>query len=60
MRALWAPVEGPRTLQPLPYYQPYQPPAPPEPGQVRLPEEIEAELKQAERELDALVLVNIR
>lgn len=52
-------VEGAHTLQPVPYHQPYMPPAPPEPGQVRLPEEIEAELKQAERELEALVLINI-
>ncbi|XP_034248575.1 axonemal 84 kDa protein [Thrips palmi] len=52
-------LEGAHTLQPVPYHQPYQPPAPPEPGQVRLPEEIEAELKQAERELEALVLINI-
>lgn len=52
-------MEGAHTLRPVPYHQPYQPPAPPEPGQVRLPEEIEAELRQAEKELDALVLVNI-
>ena len=53
-------MEGSPGLQPVPYHQPYQPPAPPEPGQVRLPEEIEAEMRQAEKELEALVLVNIQ
>jgi hypothetical protein len=35
------------------------PPPPPEPGQRRLPEEIEAELRKQEKELEKLALINI-
>lgn len=42
------------------FYQSYKPPSPPQPGVRRLPEEIEAEIKQMEQNLDKLVLVNVQ
>jgi hypothetical protein len=41
------------------FHEKYVPPPPPEPGQRRLPEEIEAELRKQERELEKLALISI-
>ncbi|KAK7867388.1 hypothetical protein R5R35_008932 [Gryllus longicercus] len=49
----------PRDLERVPFHVKYTPPPPPEPGQRRLPEEIEAELKKQEEQLEKLPLVNI-
>ncbi|XP_068082233.1 dynein axonemal intermediate chain 7 [Anabrus simplex] len=49
----------PQELEPVDFHIKYTPPPPPEPGQRRLPEEIEAELKKQEEQLEKLILVNI-
>jgi cancer susceptibility candidate protein 1 len=41
------------------FHQQYRTPGPPKPGQRRLPEEIEAEIKLMEENLEKLVLVNV-
>ena len=55
----YAAVTEPLSLRRVPFYSRYCPPPPPEPGKRRLPEEIEAELKLQEQELEKLALVNI-
>lgn len=52
-------VHLPKQIEPVNFWAKYTPPPPPEPGQKRLPEDIEAELKQQEQELNELALVNI-
>ena len=52
-------VQVPTELQPVDFHVQYVPPPPPEPGQRRLPEEIEAELKKQEEELEKLALASI-
>jgi hypothetical protein len=52
-------VEVPTELSPVEFHEKYVPPPPPEPGQRRLPEEIEAELKKQEKELEKLALISI-
>jgi hypothetical protein len=52
-------VEVPTELRPVEFHEKYVPPPPPEPGQRRLPEEIEAELKKQEKELEKLALISI-
>jgi len=52
-------VQVPAELRPVEFHEKYVPPPPPEPGQRRLPEEIEAELKQQEQELEKLALMSI-
>ncbi|GLG93981.1 Uncharacterized protein GBIM_01287 [Gryllus bimaculatus] len=47
----------PRDLERVPFHVKYTPPPPPEPGQRRLPEEIEAELKKQEEQLEKLPLI---
>ncbi|GLG93980.1 Uncharacterized protein GBIM_01287 [Gryllus bimaculatus] len=50
-------VNVPRDLERVPFHVKYTPPPPPEPGQRRLPEEIEAELKKQEEQLEKLPLI---
>lgn len=52
-------VQVPTELRPVEFHEKYVPPPPPEPGQRRLPEEIEAELKKQEQELEKLALMSI-
>ncbi|KAJ9600158.1 hypothetical protein L9F63_009568, partial [Diploptera punctata] len=52
-------IHMPTELQPIDFHEKYVPPPPPEPGQRRLPEEIEAELKKQEEELEKLALASI-
>jgi hypothetical protein len=52
-------VEVPAELSPVEFHEKYIPPPPPEPGQRRLPEEIEAELRKQEQELEKLALISI-
>ncbi|PNF19093.1 hypothetical protein B7P43_G10819 [Cryptotermes secundus] len=52
-------LEVPTQLSPVEFHEKYVPPPPPEPGQRRLPEEIEAELKKQEKELEKLALISI-
>ncbi|XP_049839060.1 dynein axonemal intermediate chain 7-like [Schistocerca gregaria] len=52
-------VPLPAQLQPVDFWARYQPPPPPEPGQKRLPEDIEAELRKQEQELNELALISI-
>jgi hypothetical protein len=52
-------VQVPAELRPVEFHEKYVPPPPPEPGQRRLPEEIEAELKKQEQELEKLALMSI-
>jgi hypothetical protein len=52
-------VEVPTELRQVEFHEKYVPPPPPEPGQRRLPEEIEAELKKQEKELEKLALISI-
>lgn len=50
----------PNQLRRLPFHQTYIPPPPVLPGVRRLPEEIEAELREVEANLDRLGSVNIK
>lgn len=50
----------PNNLKRKEFYQPYKPPEPVAPGVRRLPEEIEAELKQVEANLDRLASITIK
>ncbi|XP_021923830.1 axonemal 84 kDa protein-like isoform X3 [Zootermopsis nevadensis] len=52
-------LQVPAELSPVKFHEKYVPPPPPEPGQRRLPEEIEAELKKQEQELEKLALISI-
>jgi hypothetical protein len=53
-------VSEPLSLQRVHYFVKYVPPPPPEPGKKRLPEEIEAEIKLQEQELEKIAQVHIR
>ncbi|XP_046384359.1 uncharacterized protein LOC124154580 isoform X2 [Ischnura elegans] len=53
-------IRGQPGLEYFPFYERYEPPPPPEPGQRRPPEEIEAELKKQEKELEKLALITIK
>ncbi|XP_035786611.1 protein CASC1-like [Anopheles albimanus] len=53
-------VPQPGKLKRKKFYQPYKPPPTPQPGVRRLPEEIEAEIKQMEENLDKLALVSVQ
>ncbi|XP_041771385.1 dynein intermediate chain CFAP94, axonemal isoform X2 [Anopheles merus] len=53
-------VPQPGKLKRKKFYQPYRPPPTPQPGVRRLPEEIEAEIKQMEENLDKLALVSVQ
>lgn len=53
-------MSGPLSLQRVHYFVRYVPPLPPEPGKKRLPEEIEAEIKLQEQELEKIAQVQIR
>ncbi|GAB0101009.1 dynein axonemal intermediate chain 7 [Sergentomyia squamirostris] len=50
----------PNTLKRKHFYQSYKPPPPPQPGVRRLPEEIEAEIKLMEQNLDKLALITVK
>ncbi|XP_069691466.1 dynein axonemal intermediate chain 7 homolog [Periplaneta americana] len=52
-------LERPTELLPVEFHEKYVPPPPPEPGQRRLPEEIEAELKKQEQELEKLAQISV-
>ncbi|KAJ4443303.1 hypothetical protein ANN_04971 [Periplaneta americana] len=52
-------IERPTELLPVEFHEKYVPPPPPEPGQRRLPEEIEAELKKQEQELEKLAQISV-
>lgn len=53
-------VPSPGKLKRRIFYQPYKPPPPPQPGVRRLPEEIEAEIKTMEENLDKLALISVQ
>lgn len=53
-------VTHPNNVKRKQFHQPYKPPDPVAPGVRRLPEEIEAELKQVEANLDKLASVTIK
>lgn len=53
-------VTHPNNLKRKEFHQPYKPPEPVAPGVRRLPEEIEAELKQVEANLDRLASITIK
>ncbi|XP_052871875.1 dynein axonemal intermediate chain 7-like [Anopheles cruzii] len=53
-------VPQPGKLKRKAFYQAYRPPPTPQPGVRRLPEEIEAEIKQMEENLDKLALVTVQ
>ena len=42
------------------FYQSYKAPPPPLPGVRRLPEEVEAEMKMVERNLDKLAMISLQ
>uniref|UniRef100_A0A1B0CYM2 Uncharacterized protein n=1 Tax=Phlebotomus papatasi TaxID=29031 RepID=A0A1B0CYM2_PHLPP len=50
----------PNKLKRKHFYQSYKPPPPPQPGVRRLPEEIEAEIKLMEENLDKLALITVK
>uniref|UniRef100_A0A1B0CGU5 Axonemal 84 kDa protein n=1 Tax=Lutzomyia longipalpis TaxID=7200 RepID=A0A1B0CGU5_LUTLO len=50
----------PNKLKRKHFYQSYKPPPPPQPGVRRLPEEIEAEIKLMEQNLDKLALITVK
>lgn len=57
-------MQVPKNLREVPFHVTYEPPPPPPPGQSdtsirKTPEEIEAEMKQQEMELDKLMLVTL-
>ncbi|XP_053696746.1 dynein axonemal intermediate chain 7 [Sabethes cyaneus] len=58
-KSLLRTVPQPGQLTRRKFYQPYRPPPTPQPGVRRLPEEIEAEIKQMEENLDKLALITL-
>ncbi|XP_055637670.1 dynein axonemal intermediate chain 7 isoform X2 [Toxorhynchites rutilus septentrionalis] len=58
-KSLLRTVPQPGQLTRKKFYQPYRPPPTPQPGVRRLPEEIEAEIKQMEENLDKLALITL-
>ncbi|XP_058826018.1 dynein axonemal intermediate chain 7 [Topomyia yanbarensis] len=58
-KSLLRTVPQPGKLTKKKFYQPYRPPPTPQPGVRRLPEEIEAEIKQMEENLDKLALITL-
>ncbi|XP_029720392.2 dynein axonemal intermediate chain 7 isoform X1 [Aedes albopictus] len=59
-KSLLRTVPQPGQLTRKKFYQPYRPPPTPQPGVRRLPEEIEAEIKQMEENLDKLALITLQ
>ncbi|KAL9696467.1 hypothetical protein quinque_016046 [Culex quinquefasciatus] len=59
-KSLLRTVPQPGKLTRKKFYQPYKPPPTPQPGVRRLPEEIEAEIKQMEENLDKLALITLQ
>ncbi|XP_055598788.1 uncharacterized protein LOC129748273 [Uranotaenia lowii] len=59
-KSLLRTVPQPGELTRKKWYQPYRPPPAPQPGVRRLPEEIEAEIKQMEENLDKLALITVQ
>ncbi|KAJ8978342.1 hypothetical protein NQ317_002651 [Molorchus minor] len=49
----------PKRLEYVPYYIGYEPPVPPEPDVIRTPEEIEAEMKQLEEDMEKLMFITM-
>lgn len=52
-------MQIPKWLSQVPFVEVYQRPPPPPPGVTRLPEDIEAELKQQEVDFEKLISVTL-